>query len=199
MNWFKRMNIPNRLTTLRMVCVVLLLIVAFFPYNALALEIPTWTLFGKPFSLIRLILLVLFAFGSFTDFLDGHLARKHNLVTTFGKFMDPIADKLLVNLTFLVLASWGEFSMIVPIIFVARDTIVDAIRLIAVQRQIVIAASPLGKAKTVTQMVSLVLLLLHVPYAVILIYLAAVVSLLSGIDYFWKNRHIVLEGAFQDA
>ncbi|MFA6936024.1 MAG: CDP-alcohol phosphatidyltransferase family protein, partial [Bacilli bacterium] len=117
------------------------------------------------------------------------------IVTTFGKFLDPIADKLLVNVLFIILTVWGEIPIIVTLIFIIRDTIVDAIRLIAIDKQVVIAASKLGKLKTVTQMISLIFVLLFIPGKLIVVYLAGVISLISGIEYFIKNRKIVLEGA----
>ena len=119
-------------------------------------------------------------------------------------FLLSIADILLIikNLIFLfiILGIWGEVPAICVIIFIARDTIVDAIRMIAVEKQKVIAASKLGKLKTVTQMIAIILLLIQVdkfiyPVATVVVYIAAFCSLISGIDYFWKNRHIVLEGA----
>jgi CDP-diacylglycerol--glycerol-3-phosphate 3-phosphatidyltransferase len=161
---------------------------------------PTFELLSAHLSLKDIIVFVIFAVASFTDFLDGYIARRDNLVTTFGKFVDPIADKLIVNTALLLLASSGRISILVPIIMIARDTIVDAIRMIAVERQKVIAASKLGKLKTVAQMVAIILMLLQIdkliyPVGTIFVYIAAACSLISGIDYFWKNRHIVLEGA----
>mgnify|MGYP003295258956 CR=1 FL=1 len=130
----------------------------------------------------------------FTDFLDGHIARSRNLVTTFGKFMDPIADKLLVNTLFIILTGMGVLHWIVPVIMIGRDIIVDAIRLIVVEQGKVIAASKLGKLKTVTQMIALILLLAlpGVEFIVYFAYLAAIASLVSGVDYFIKNKNILL-------
>ena len=200
MKWFRNLNLPNKITVIRMLCVVILIALALIPWEAMGARVVLFTLAGVEFDLIRVILFVLFALASFTDFLDGHIARSRNLVTTFGKFMDPIADKLLVNTLFIILGVWGEVPALCVVIFIARDTIVDAIRMIAVERQKVIAASKLGKLKTVAQMVAIILMLLQVdkliyPVGTIFVYIAAACSLISGIDYFWKNRHIVLEGA----
>ena len=200
MKWFRNLNLPNKITVIRMFCVILLIALALLPWKAMGAEVILFAINGVEYTLIRVIMFALFAIASFTDFLDGHIARSRNLVTTFGKFMDPIADKLLVNTLFIILGVWGEVPALCVVIFIARDTIVDAIRMIAVERQKVIAASKLGKLKTVAQMVSIILLLIQVdkliyPVGTIFVYIAAACSLISGIDYFWKNRHIVLEGA----
>ena len=98
-------------------------------------------------SLLDIILFVIFGLSALTDYLDGYLARKNNLVTTFGKFIDPIADKLLINTIFLLLASDQTINIIIPIIMISRDTIVDAIKMSAASKQVVVAASKLGKTK----------------------------------------------------
>lgn len=195
MKWFTKMNLPNKLTVIRMLAVFLIIIIALLPYQALNINVVSFTILGTTFSLTRILIFVLFAFASFTDFLDGNIARKRGIVTTFGKFLDPIADKLLVNVLFIILTVWGEIPIIVTLIFIIRDTIVDAIRLIAIDKQVVIAASKLGKLKTVTQMISLIFVLLFIPGKLIVVYLAGIISLISGIEYFIKNRKIVLEGA----
>ncbi|MEA4821938.1 MAG: CDP-diacylglycerol--glycerol-3-phosphate 3-phosphatidyltransferase [Erysipelotrichales bacterium] len=195
MKWFTKMNLPNKLTVIRMLAVILIIIIALLPYQALNINVVSFIFLGTTFSLTRILIFVLFAFASFTDFLDGNIARKRGIVTTFGKFLDPIADKLLVNVLFIILTVWGEIPIIVTLIFIIRDTIVDAIRLIAIDKQVVIAASKLGKLKTVTQMISLIFVLLFIPGKLIVVYLAGIISLISGIEYFIKNRKIVLEGA----
>ena len=154
-----------------------------------------------PAPVNRYAALAVFALASFTDYLDGYLARKNNLVTTFGKFIDPIADKLIVNISILLLASINEISIIVPIIMISRDIIVDAIRLVASQKNVVLAASMLGKAKTMTQMIAICILLLKnvifayfgIPMDQIMIWIATAISLISGIDYFMKNKDYILE------
>ena len=136
-----------------------------------------------------------------TDYFDGYIARKYHLITTFGKFIDPIADKLIVNTALLLLASSQDIHIIIPIIMISRDTIVDAIRLVASQKNIVLAASYLGKAKTMTQMIAICLLLLnnvvfaglHIPMDQIMIWIATLISFVSGVDYFMKNRQYILE------
>ncbi len=195
------MNLPNRLTTIRLVSVPLFIIVYLIPYQSLGIEIPVFQILSTSLSLLDIVLFLIFALSALTDYLDGYIARKHHLVTTFGKFIDPIADKLIVNTALLLLASSQDIHIIIPIIMISRDTIVDAIRLVASQKNIVLAASYLGKAKTMTQMIAICLLLLnnivfaywHIPMDQIMIWLATVISFVSGVDYFMKNRQYIME------
>ena len=187
----KKINLPNKITICRMIIVIAIIVLALLPRP------DSWVfdIFGIKHDYRSISILVLFIVGSVSDWLDGYLARKHNLVTTFGKFMDPIADKLLVNTLFIIASAGGLIHFIVPIIMIARDTVVDAIRMIAVGEGKVIAASKLGKLKTVTQMIALIAILAFttVPYIEILAYVAGVASLVSGVDYFMKNRHTILK------
>jgi CDP-diacylglycerol--glycerol-3-phosphate 3-phosphatidyltransferase len=153
---------------------------------------------------------VVFAVASFTDFLDGNIARKYNLVTTFGKFMDPLADKLLVTAA-LLMAIEGIGSgdallpAFVPIIILSREFMVTGIRTLAVGEGKIIAASPLGKAKTISQMILIIVLfIVNKGYSelfvelslvnvvvIVLIALATLLTIISGADYFFKNKHII--------
>lgn len=195
------MNLPNKLTIVRLIFVPLFVVIYLFPFQALGVSIPTFEVLSTQLSLLDIILFLIFFIAAITDFLDGHIARKKNLVTTFGKFIDPIADKLIVNTVLLLLAWNHEISIIVPIIMISRDTIVDAIRLVASQNNVVLAASLLGKAKTMTQMIAIGLLLLHnlifealgIPMDQILIWLATIISVISGIEYFMKNSQYITE------
>ena len=181
------MNLPNKLTTIRLLSVPLFIIVYLIPYQSLGIEIPVFDVLSTSLSLLDIILFLIFALSALTDYLDGYIARKQHLITTFGKFIDPIADKLIVNTTLLLLAS--------------TDIIVDAIRLVASQKNVVLAASYLGKAKTMTQMIAICLLLLnnivfaglHIPMDQIMIWLATLISFVSGVDYFMKNRQYIME------
>ncbi|UTY38979.1 CDP-alcohol phosphatidyltransferase family protein [Allocoprobacillus halotolerans] len=128
------MNLPNRLTTIRLVSVPLFIIVYLIPYQSLGIEIPVFQILSTSLSLLDIVLFLIFALSALTDYLDGYIARKHHLVTTFGKFIDPIADKLIVNTALLLLASSQDIHIIIPIIMISRDTIVDAIRLVASQK-----------------------------------------------------------------
>jgi len=191
------MNLANKITVVRMALVIAMI--------ALLLCVPNEALSGYGWA--KITGGAIFAIAAFTDFLDGHIARSKNMVTTFGKFLDPIADKLLINSTFIIFASnvFPDVSIfpIIAVIMIGRDIVVDAIRMIMVDKQVVIAASKLGKLKTVTQIVailSLFFLPTNVSWCVgewysisaCLTYLAAGISLLSGIDYFWKNRKPLL-------
>lgn len=147
----------------------------------------------------HLIACVIFVFASLTDLWDGWYARRHNLVTDFGKLLDPMADKLLLCTAYIMLCSAGKVSGILTVVFVGRELIISAFRLIAVEKGVVIAAGRLGKIKTTLQCVSIVLLLLDnplfgligVPMDRIALYLAAFFTLWSLIDYLYKNRKLV--------
>ena len=138
-------------------------------------------------SMTALLVLILFAIASFTDYLDGHIARKHNLITSFGKFIDPIADKLLVNTMFILFAVDGVVPAVFVLIMIWRDMIVDGLRMNASAKGKVVAAGMMGKAKTVLQMFAIIFLLLNnlpfafvsLPVADILFYAAVAVSVAS--------------------
>lgn len=152
-------------------------------------------------SMTALLVLILFAIASFTDYLDGYIARKHNLITSFGKFIDPIADKLLVNTMFILFAVDGVVPAVFVLIMIWRDMIVDGLRMNASAKGKVVAAGMMGKAKTVLQMFAIIFLLLNnlpfafisLPVADILFYAAVAVSVASGAEYFLKLKDIVME------
>ena len=152
-------------------------------------------------SMTALLVLILFAIASFTDYLDGHIARKHNLITSFGKFIDTIADKLLVNTMFILFAVDGVVPAVFVLIMIWRDMIVDGLRMNASAKGKVVAAGMMGKAKTVLQMFAIIFLLLNnlpfafvsLPVADILFYAAVAVSVASGAEYFLKLKDIVME------
>lgn len=195
------MNLPNKLTITRILCVPILILIYMFPYEIFQIHLPVFHILNADISLVNLIIFIIFSVASMTDLLDGQIARKKKLVTTFGKFADPIADKLLVNTIFILLANDGIISVVIPIVMISRDTIVDAIRLVAANKQIVIAAKPLGKLKTMTQMIGLVFILLsdfpfsyfHLPIGQILVWVACIVSIISGFDYFISNKEFLTE------
>ena len=147
------------------------------------------------------IVLVIFCIASFTDFLDGHIARKYNLVTDFGKFMDPLADKLLVLAAFIILIEMGRIDGWIVTVIVAREFMVTGIRVLAASNNVVIAASKLGKAKTISQMVTIIILLLNnypfelinLPVGTIIMYIAALLTVVSGVDYLIKNKDVILK------
>ena len=210
------MNLPTKITVSRIVATVLLIItlfvLSFFP------DLETPALGNTGINLIFLIIFIFFVIASYTDHLDGKLARKNNQVTNLGKFLDPVADKLLVSSMLIFLAcpyAFGyatEQRVFIPvwcvIIMVARDTVVDAMRFIAAQKGTVIAANIFGKLKTVLQMVAISLVLLNDfpfhylypeynnPYlsvTSIFVYLATLVSFISGVIYVYQNRKVLSE------
>ena len=193
------MNLPNKLTITRIILVPILILIYMFPYTTFGINMPVYHILNANISLVNIIIFIIFAVASLTDYFDGQIARKSKLITTFGKFADPIADKLLINTIFLLLASDGTISIIIPII--SRDTIVDAFRLVAANKQVVIAAKYLGKLKTVTQMISVIFLLLndfpfsiiHLPIGQISVWIACVISIVSGIDYFMDSKDMLTE------
>ena len=194
------MNLPNKITTFRMICVI---------FIAVLLLIPTEGMIVIPFvdvSLTTFIAWILFIIASISDFVDGYIARKYNLVTDYGKFMDPIADKLLVNTVLIILSAFNVIPVICVIIMIARDTIVDAVRMNAVRKNIVVAANIFGKIKTVLQMVALIMILINdfglsallsLPEGLylgqIVLYLATIASFISGVIYLIQNRSVFSE------
>ncbi|MDO4500049.1 MAG: CDP-diacylglycerol--glycerol-3-phosphate 3-phosphatidyltransferase [Erysipelotrichaceae bacterium] len=195
------MNLPNKLTVIRIILVPFLVLVWLFPYHLFNVTFPTFVFGPVSLNLLNLIVLAIFAIASFTDFLDGNLARKNNLVTTFGKFADPIADKLLVNTTLIILCYKGIIPVVPVVIMLARDTIVDGCRMIASQNGVVVAAGILGKLKTVLQMVAIIVALLNnlpfelisLPVKDVLIWFASFISLLSGYSYFSQLKEFIFE------
>ena len=192
------MNLPNKLTITRIILVPILILIYMFPYTTFGINMPVYHILNANISLVNIIIFIIFAVASLTDYFDGQIARKSKLITTFGKFADPIADKLLINTIFLLLASDGTISIIIPIIMISRDTIVDAIRLVAANKQVV---KYLGKLKTVTQMISVIFLLLndfpfsiiHLPVGQIMVWIACIISVVSGIDYFMDSKDMLTE------
>ncbi|MBQ9342527.1 MAG: CDP-diacylglycerol--glycerol-3-phosphate 3-phosphatidyltransferase [Lachnospiraceae bacterium] len=176
------MNLPNKLTVFRV------------------LLIPLFVLFMQPFMPYGdVIALIIFIVASLTDLFDGKIARKYNLITNFGKLMDPLADKLLVCTAMLCLMDIDRLPAIAVIIIIAREFIISAVRLVAASENVVIAASMWGKAKTVSQMTMVIILLLHFdwPYYNYLEFLsiivATVLTVISLVDYLIKNRFVFKE------
>jgi len=190
------MNLPNKLTTIRILLIPVILFLFFVPIFNQSL-----TFLGQAFTVNELVILLLFIIGSITDFLDGQIARRNNLITTFGKFMDPIADKLLVNTMFLLFAVDGRIHPIFFILMLFRDTFVDGIRMLAASKGEVIAAGNLGKLKTVLQMIAIILISLKnipfnsisIPMDQILVVAATTISLISGFQYIYNAKHLIFE------
>lgn len=178
------MNLPNKLTVLR---VIMIPFFVFFMLTDMAGGASKW------------IALALFIIASFTDTLDGYLARKHNLVTNFGKFMDPLADKLLVSAAMICLVATGDLPSWIVIIIISREFIISGFRLIASDNGIVIAASYWGKFKTVSQMVMIVVLIADFGgvFDIVgqaLVWIALILTVVSLVDYIAKNKEILTKG-----
>ena len=191
-----KMNLPNKLSCFRMILVPIVMIMWLLP-----ISLPVFNVGEVALPLKNIIALIIFGIASFTDYLDGHIARKNNLITSFGKFIDPIADKLLTTTMFILFAASGIIPVIPVIIMVWRDTIVDGLRMNTAAKGVVVAAGILGKIKTVLQMITIILILLNnlpfalinIPMSNILLWISAAVSFVSGVDYFNKMKEHVLE------
>lgn len=175
------MNTPNKLTVARMIIVPFLVV---------------FLLTGWGDDANRYISLALFVVASVTDWFDGYLARKNNLVTNFGKFMDPLADKLLVCSAMICMIDLKRLSAWFVIIIIAREFIISGFRLIAAENGIVIAANYWGKFKTASQMIMIILLILHfdgifVILEQIFIWLSLALTIISLITYIWQNRTVL--------
>ena len=166
------MNLPNKLTTMRMALVPVFIVLYLMDYHFIA--------------------------ASLTDFLDGHLARKHNLVTNFGKIMDPLADKLLVTSALVCMVQTGVVPGWMVIVILAREFAITGLRSVAASEGVVIAAAWSGKIKTVTQMIAIIFLLIgnwpfeliSVPFAQIMLWIAVIMTVFSGAEYIYKSREL---------
>ncbi len=196
------MNLPNKITMFRIGLAVIVLALLMFPYGNLGITVPIYKIGSNiTISLNYIIAGILFVIASVTDFLDGNIARKNNLVTDFGKVMDAIADKVLVNGVLIILAYNGNIPLIIPVIIITRDTVVDSIKMVAGKKGNVVAASIPGKIKTICMMVGLSLVLFsNLPFELlgfrldyILLIIATILSIYSGIQYFIVNKKYFLE------
>ena len=176
------MNTPNKLTVARMIMVPFLVV---------------FLLTGWGGEANRYISLILFVAASITDWFDGYLARKNHLVTNFGKFMDPLADKLLVCSALICLIALDRIPAWIVIVIISREFIISGFRLIAADNGVVIAASYWGKFKTASQMVTVILLVLNIQNTVftvlgtVFIYISLVLTVVSLIDYIAKNKEVL--------
>lgn len=193
------MNLPNKITVSRIILAILILILLVFPWYQVGIEFPKYVIKGNILIDLKYIIAgILFVIASVTDFIDGHLARKHNLVTDFGKVMDAIADKVLVNGLLVILACNGFISVVVPVVIITRDIFVDSIKMVAGSKKGAVGASWTGKVKTICMMVGLSLVmfynlpfeLLNVRVADILILAATILSVVSGCQYYLNNKDV---------
>lgn len=195
------MNVPNKITICRIILSVLLLILMILPIDKFGITFPTFKLAGIIINSKYLFCGVIFLIASLTDFLDGHLARKYNMVTDMGKVLDAIADKILVNGVLIILAVESYISPIIPVIIVSRDIIVDSIKMVAGQKSGAVGASKAGKIKTACMLTGIVLLFFYdLPFSLINVYpakviimIATILSIISGIQYYTKNKKFLTD------
>lgn len=178
------MNLPNKLTILRVIMI---------PFFVLALLYD-----GGENQILRYVAAAIFIIASLTDMLDGKIARKYNLVTNFGKFMDPLADKLLVCSALICMIELRELPAWMVIIIISREFIISGFRLVASDNGVVIAASYWGKFKTTFQMIGVVLLIFNIPalstLTTIIVWIALALTVISLVDYIVKNAGVLTEG-----
>lgn len=196
------LNLPNKITLARIFMSILIIIILVLPFDMLGIDIPKIYVNEKLVMDVKYIVAgVLFVVASLTDFLDGHIARSRNLVTDFGKMIDAIADKVLVNSVLILLASTGHIHPIIPVIVVVRDSVVNSIKMIAGSKGKVVAAIKSGKVKTACLMTGIALKLFYnMPFELInirvadaLLFVAAILSVYSGIQYYVLNKDLIFE------
>ena len=195
------MNIANKLTMLRIFLTVILITLLLFPFYMVNIDVPKYIIGTITVDLKYFIAAIIFAVASITDFLDGHIARKYNMVTDFGKMVDAIADKMLVNSSLIILSSQGFVSPIITVIIIFRDTVVDTIKMIAGSKGKVVAAIKTGKVKTTFLMLGVILTMCYnLPFelfnlnvAGFLLILATIFSVISGVQYYVMNKDIIFE------
>ena len=196
------MNLPNKITIGRIIMSVILVIILVFPFYQIGFVWPKYLIGGKvAIDLKYIVCGILFAIASITDFVDGSIARRQNQVTDFGKVMDAIADKILVNGVLIILAYDGFIPVIVPVIIIIRDIAVDTIKMLAGAKGNAVGASVWGKVKTIFMLVGLSLVFFYnLPFALFnapvgnyLVLVATILSIYSGIEYFVANKELIAE------
>ena len=194
------MNLPNKITISRIILSFIIIFLLLFPFDAAGINVPK--LFINESIVVDVTYLigaVLFIIASLTDCIDGYIARKRGLVTDFGKMIDAIADKILVNPILIILAAKGFISPIIPVIIVARDSFVNSIKMVASSKGNVVSAIKLGKLKTICLMVGIVLTLLYnLPFelynlrvADALLIVSCVLAIISAIEYYNMNKKFI--------
>ena len=194
------MNLANKITISRIVISIVIMILLLFPFEGLGLELPTYLVNGNIYIELKYIIAgVLFIIGSLTDFFDGRIARKYNMVTDFGKMVDAISDKMLTNSLLVILSANGMISPVIAVIFIVRDIAVDTIKMIVGNKGKAVAAIGIAKLKTATLMVGLTLTLFYnLPFELIgirvsdcLLIISAILSLVSGFKYYVMAREYI--------
>lgn len=191
------LNLPNKLTIFRIIMIPVFMIFVSIPASGSGTQV-----LGSEWHWQFVVAAVIFAVASFTDWLDGYIARRDNIVTNFGKFADPLADKMLVATAFIALVGIDLAPAWLVSIIIMRELAVTGLRLLLVERGTVMAAGGAGKLKTFTQMLSIIFLLIgdfpfaFLPFSIgqILLYLALIFTIYSGVDYFVKNKAVFSDG-----
>jgi len=194
-----KLNLPNKITVARIILSLILLLMLLVPWHEFGVIFPEYIVNGEGLSLKYIIAGVIFLIASLTDFVDGKIARSRNIVTDFGKVADAIADKILVNGLLIVLAYEKIIPVLIPVIIITRDTIVDSCKMISGNKGKVVAASFLGKAKTMCMMIGLTLILfgnipftfINIPIDQILLLVATLLSVISGFQYYAHSREFL--------
>lgn len=196
------MNFVNNLTKSRIVMAIIILTILLFPWSDIHFTFPTFLVAGKVLVDSKYIIAgFIFVMASVTDYLDGQIARKEKKTSDYGAIMDAIADKVLVNGVLIVLAYQGFISVLIPVIIVLRDTIVDALRIGAASKKVIVKANKWGKLKTATMLMGISLMLFYnLPFEIwniylaeILIDVATVLSVASGVIYYFDIKDKVLD------
>jgi len=188
------MNLPNKISLSRIFMTVIIIFLCLFPFYAININIPKYNIKGVIVDLRYIISGFIFIIASISDFIDGKIARKNNLITDTGKILDSIADKVLVNSVLIIFASNGFIHPVVAVIYIFRDEIVNALRIHAAKNGIVVPAGMNGKIKTFAMMVGLSLMFFYnLPFELInirvdkfLVFFATIMSVVSGIEYYFK-------------
>lgn len=191
---YSMVNLANRITLIRIFLVPVVVLFLLVHFDLGFIRVGTVTL-----RVSELIATIIFVLAAVTDGLDGYIARKNKIVTNLGKFLDPLADKLLITAALISLVDMQRLPAWIAIVIISREFAVTGLRLIAVAEGHVIAASPLGKLKTIVQIVAIVTLMLNnfpfsnfaFPFSIIATWSAVIITLISGFDYFYKNWKIV--------
>ena len=186
------MNLPNRITLARIFMTIFIIFLCLFPFYSIGINFPKYNVGGIIVDLKYIISGILFVIASLTDFVDGNLARKRNLVTDTGKMLDAIADKVLVNSVLIIFAANGFLHHVIPVIYIFRDEVVNALKMHSAKNGVVVAASNSGKIKTFAMMTGLSLMFFYnLPFEIwniriddFLVYFATVMAVVSGIEYY---------------
>ena len=191
------MNLPNKLTITRIILTILIIIFCLFPFYSLNIYFPKFNIAGLVVDSTYLIAGVIYIIAALTDYFDGMIARRDTLITDTGKLLDAIADTVLVNSVLIIFAVNGFLPSFVPIIYIFRDEVVNALKMSALRKGKVVAAIKSGKIKTASMMIGLALMffynlpfeLINLKVADFLIYFAVIMSVVSGIEYYnlWKK------------